>query len=491
MRSKGVKLEQSWLIVFAALAVAVALVSFGTVRARRSAYVARLPAIPVVPGQSAVIRSHLLEADRLAREQPTSADAVGALGLAYHADMFYDEAQRAYDVAETLSGSDWRWAYYRALARGARGDTEALIIGLHRVVTAAPGFSPALWQLGDAEFKAGHYDRAKDAWRRASTLAEPSRQSPPAGWPAHRLSAPISAYARLSLGRLALIEGDADGSRIALEELTAKEPRFGPAFRLLATAYAALGRADDAKRALRVADRTPAYDPNIDPMIEALVYESRSSTFLLQQAATADLTTNGPWRERLIRRALEFDPDNPDALFELASLLRVLRRYDEALPLLERHQQLAPGDFQVLADIGRCLSGLGRFGDAEAMLRRALEGLDDANTRYDLGFVLNRLGRVSESMVEYRRALERNPNHRDALNNLAVDLAGQRRLAEATLYLQRLVTIDPDNVDAHTNLGALLLAQGHRDLAAREFQTAVRLDPDDARARQGLRSVEQ
>jgi tetratricopeptide (TPR) repeat protein len=484
------KAGRSWLIVLAVIASAGALVSLGVVRARRSAEVARLPVVPIVPGQSAAIRGHLLEADRLARQHPTSADAVGALGLAYHADLFYDEAQRAYGVAESLSGSDWRWAYYRALARGARGDAEAMTAGLQRVVAATPELSPAWWQLGEAEFKAGQYGRAKEAWRRASTLPDPNRQPPPAGWPAHRPVAPISAYARMSLARLAIAEGDVEGARLALEELTAKEPQFGPAFRLLGNAYAALGRADDAKRTLRVAGRTSGYDPNVDPMLEALVYESHSSTFLLQQAATADITTNAPWRERLIRRALEFDPDNPDALFELASLLRVLRRYDEALPLLERHKRLAPGDFQVLADIGRCLSGLRRFSDAEAMFRRALEGLDDANTRYDLGFVLNRLGRVSESMVEYRRALERNPNHRDALNNLAVDLAGQGRLADATLHFRRLVTIDPDSADAHTNLGALLLAQGHRDLAAHEFQTAVQLDPDNARARQGLKSVE-
>ena len=147
---------RSWLIVFAAVALAAGLVSYGAVRVRRSVYLARLPVIPVVPGQSTAIRAHLLEADRLAREHPTSANAVGALGLAYHADMFYDEAQRAYGVAERLSG-DWRWSYYRALARGARGDIEGLTIGLNRVMTAMPGFSPAWCQLGDAEFKAGHY----------------------------------------------------------------------------------------------------------------------------------------------------------------------------------------------------------------------------------------------------------------------------------------------------------------------------------------------
>ena len=63
-----------------------------------------------------------------------------------------------------------------------------------------------------------------------------------------------------------------------------------PHFRL-GSVYAALDRAKDAERAVRIADRLPAYDPYVDPMIDALARESRSSTFLLQQASTADLDT--------------------------------------------------------------------------------------------------------------------------------------------------------------------------------------------------------
>src|SRR5262249_46751942 len=174
-----------------------------------------------------------------------------------------------------------------------------------------------------------------------------------------------------------------------LEDITAKNPDFGPAFRLLGTAYADLNRTEDARRATRKADRLAAYDPYFDPMIDALARESRSSTFLLQQAAVADLTTNAPWREYLVRRAIEFDPGNTDALYELASILRTLRRYDEALELLERHRRLVPSDLQALADIGRCLSGLGRLPEAEAVLRRALARHDHANTPYHLALALH------------------------------------------------------------------------------------------------------
>ncbi len=478
-----------WAVLAAIAAALAALATLGVVEVRQARYAARLPALPDLSGQSPAVREHLTEADRAARARPTSPEEVGALGLAYHADMLYAQADASYAVAAELSGSPWRWTYYRALVQDATGNADELAARLREVVDLAPDFSPAWWRLGELEFKAGRYDGAEQAWRRVLALPEPTAPAAGEGKVRRVAAAPMSAHAALGLARLALVRGDASAALERLEKLSASAPRFGPAVRLLAAAYDAAGRREDADRALRLADRLPGYDPYIDPVLDTLVRESRSSTFLLQQASSADLSLNAAWREYLIRRALEFDPDNADALFELASVLRVLRRYDEALALLERHERLAPGDFQVLADIGRCLSGLGRYPEAQSVLRRALAGLDDANTRYDLGFVLERGGRVSEAIAEYRRALERNPNHRDALNNLGVDLARQGDLAQAVRQFERLVAVDPDNPDAHTNLGGVLLARGAREAAGQAFREALRLDSSHARARLGLREA--
>ena len=460
-------------------------------------YAARLPALPELSGEPTALRAHLEAADRAARDRPTSAEAVGALGLAYHADLFLDHADRAYSAAEALGGGGWRWTYYRALAAGTRGDTGALTDGLRRVVDAAPDFGPAWWRLGEAEFKAGRYDGATEAWRRALSPEEPAPAADPAltaeptatgvAEPAPRApGAPLSAYAALGLARIALVQGEANGAVRVLEDATAAAPGFGPAFRLLGDAYATVGRTADAARALRTADRLPQYEAYLDPLAEALVRESRSTTFLLQQAATADLTTNAPWREYLIRRALEFDPDHPVALAELATTFRLLRRYEEALALLERRRRERPDDFGVLADIGRCLSALGRYGEAEEMLRRALEGLDNAPTRYELGLALDGAGRSTEAIAEYRRALDRNPNHPGALNNLGVALASLGRMDEAARHFERLLAIDPENAGAHANLGLALAGTGARAEAARSLREALRLDPDHAGALGGL-----
>lgn len=485
---------RSWPFKVAAIVTAGALITLfsyvGVSKRRHASAAPRLPSLPELSRQTPAVRAHLIEADRAARANPTSADIVGALGLAYHADMFYDEAEETYAIAEELNRSAWIWTYYRALVREARGDSRGLEEGLRRVVAAAPEFSPAWWRLGEAEFKAGRHESAEDAWRRVLTLPEPPRPAAAAGSPARAASAPISAYAALGLARLAMVKGDAHGARELLERITADAPKFGPAFRLLGSAYAALGRTEDAENATRIANRSPGYDPYVDPMLDALVQQSRSSTFLLQQAAAADLSINGAWREYVVRRAIDVDPENMDALYELTSILRAFRRWTEALELLERHQRLAPGNFRVVADIGRCFAGLQRYAEAESALRRALDGQDDADTRYDLGLVLNRRGRIGDAIAEYRRALDRQPNHAGALNNLGVALAQQGRPEEAMRQFERLVAIDPENADAHTNLGALLLAAGARDRAAQEFRAALRLSPNHAVAREGLRQVE-
>jgi tetratricopeptide (TPR) repeat protein len=116
------------------------------------------------------------------------------------------------------------------------------------------------------------------------------------------------------------------------------------------------------------------------------------------------------------------------------------------------YNQRVPGDFQGLAHIGSVLSDLGRVEEAEAYLRRALAGVDDALTHYNLGVVLAAMGRLDEAIVEYGRALERDPLELNARNNLAVALARQGRMARASEEWQRVLTMDPANRSARTNL---------------------------------------
>jgi tetratricopeptide (TPR) repeat protein len=429
------------------------------------------------------VGAHLRERYAAAQNAPESAAAVGPLCLAYHADMFFDHADRCYAHVAALEPEAWRWTYYRALIRAERGGGPDLIPQLQQVVARAPEFGPAWLRLGDAEFKAGRYDAAADAWRRASDFADPE---PPSDRPLHVVETPLRVYARLGLARIALTRGDAEQARGILESLTAIAPAFGAAHRLLGDSYRALGRADEAERAIYRAGKRPPFTPYADPMMDVLVRETRNTTFLLRAASEADLSVNTAWAEYLTRRALEFEPDNPEVVVKLARILRTAGRNEEALPFFRRYQELVPDDYQALAHIGSCLSALGRFEEAESYLRRALAGLDDPTTHYNLGVLLAMTGRLDDAIAQYQRALDRDPQYSDARSNLATALARRGDIARAARELAAVVASDPENALARTNLGLLRLQQGQTAAAVRELEEALRLAPGLPSAVEGL-----
>ncbi len=442
---------------------------------------------PPASGLAPEVLSHLRERYDAARAEPGSPGAVGALCTAYHADMLFALADACYVHAQTVAPSEWRFVYARALLLADRGGGPGLVPLLRQVLDRAPEFGPAWLRLGDAEFKAGRYDAAADAWGRASGLDDPPRDG---GTPEHRVEVPLRAYASLGLARVALVRGDADGARRTLEAVVAAQPSFGPAIRLLAEAYRGTGRAADADRAVARAGRLPEFAPYADPVVDALVRESRNSTFLMRAASDAGLTINAEWSEFLSRRAVRFDPANPEAVSKLARVLRTIGRSQEALELFLRYKALVPGDRQVSAHIGGCLSDLGRYAEAEEQFRTALRaGLDDPVTHYNLGLLLSRTGRGQAAVQEYERALALDPRHSEARSNLAAVLAARGDLPRAGAELERVLSYDPDNALARTNLGLVRMQQGRTADAVREFEAALRIEPQMPQARAALEAI--
>jgi tetratricopeptide (TPR) repeat protein len=471
--------------IFAGVAIVLGIAVIVGVRFFARAGRGELPAPPTA-GLNAAVAAHLRERYSAASQAPGDIAAVGPLCIAYHADMFFDLADRCYVIASDLDSANWRWPYFRTIILTERGGGDALVAMLHDIVKAAPQFGPAWLRLGDAEFKAANYDVAADAWRRAMDLPEPA---PEPGDPMHVVEFPMRAYATLGLARVALVKNDLDRAREMLEQLTMTTPSFGPGFRLLGDAYRALDRTADADRAVYRAGRLLAYSPYADPMMDVLVRESRNSTLLLRLASEATLSVNAPWSEYLTRRAAQFDPDNPEAVLKLARVLRTVDRNEEALALFQKYRQMVPGDVQVLAHIGSCLSAMGRYGEAETYFRDALARLDDPVTHYNMGLLLAVTGRLDGAIAEYERALQRDPSHVDARGNLAIALVRQGKLDRAARELTTLVDQDPDNASAHTNLGLVLLQQGRAEQARAQLQEALRIDPTLAQAAEALRSI--
>jgi tetratricopeptide (TPR) repeat protein len=455
-------------------------------RWRASDAAARVPRPPAAASQSKAVAAHLTAKYDAAHREPTSSAAIGSLCVAYHADMFFDEADRCYALVSEMDSSQWRWRYYRALIQAERGGGEPLVENLRRVVNQASDFGPAWQRLGDALFKAGKYDEARDAWERASTAPSSDTNQPA---PRHVTEVPLSAYANVGLARIALVQGETTKAGEILERVAADSPQFSSALRLLADVYRTLGRQADADRLVYRANRLQPFAPYLDPMVDDLARESRNSTLLLRVSSEANLAVNAEWAEYLTRRALEFDPVNPEAVVKLGRVLRTVGRNAEALEFFQRYQQMVPGDFLGLAHIGSCLSAMGRYAEAEPYLRRAVAGIDDSQTHYNLGLLLSLTDRTADAIAEYEKALARDPMHADARLNMATALARQGRMDQASRELTRLVEQDPDNAVARTNLGVVLIQQGKVEQARVQLEAALRGDPGLEPARQALESI--
>jgi tetratricopeptide (TPR) repeat protein len=440
-----------------------------------------LPPMPELTGRPAVMIKHLREADAAARSRPASADAVGGLGAAYHGDLFYVEAAKAYYRAAELDSKSWRWPYNLALLHIERSEAAEAASALRAVVKINPGFALAWLRLGDAEFKQARFREADEAYVRAEQTPDVSIETGAAEL--KRWSGiPVSVFATVGRARVDVETGQIEEARSRLEQVTASEPRLGWVQRLLGDVYRRLGRSADAERSFNRAAGLDSFTAPRDPIIDALARESRNSVFLLKQLAMADARRDGTWREWLARRAAEVDPENPDVIYELGALLQQSGRSREALTFFMRRLAMVKDDQQTLVQMGKCYSDLNDLDQAESTLRRALTLGDDAVGYYNLGFVMEQGGRESDAEQFYLKALATDPNHISSHNNLAGLLASKGNFAEALKHLNTVVRLNPGSAKGYNNLGALYLQMGQSERAAAYLQQAIDLNPTDANA---------
>lgn len=118
-----------------------------------------------------------------------------------------------------------------------------------------------------------------------------------------------------------------------------------------------------------------------------------------------------PGAERDLRRLLELDPDNADALNALGyTLADNTRRYDEALALIEKALRLKPDDAAILDSMGWVKFHLGELDEAIVLLEAAYTKQAEAEIAAHLGEALWRAGRKDEARRIWLEAKERQPD---------------------------------------------------------------------------------
>jgi tetratricopeptide (TPR) repeat protein len=147
------------------------------------------------------------------------------------------------------------------------------------------------------------------------------------------------------------------------------------------------------------------------------------------------------------QKALELEPDNAEAHYNLGNMLRQKGRVEEALAQYELALQSKP---------------------------------DYGPARYNLGNLLLKGGRVEEALAQYEEVLRQAPDYAEARVNMGIALLQKGRVGEAIEQLQRALQINPEYEAARINLGNAYLKAGQAAAAVGQWRRALQLEPGNA-----------
>lgn len=187
--------------------------------------------------------------------------------------------------------------------------------------------------------------------------------------------------------------------------------------------------------------------------------------------------------ERHYRDALRLRPEYAEAHYNYARLLEDLDRPDEAASHYRDALESRPDYVEALHAHANLLRAGGDLAEAEDRYRRALELRPSPEIHNDLAVLLEDRGRVEEAMEQFRRALEMAPDHPQAHYNFAFLLEREGRSREAEEHYRAAIDAWPDYAEAHNNLAALLHERGELDDAEKHYRRALELRPDDPQVR--------
>lgn len=168
----------------------------------------------------------------------------------------------------------------------------------------------------------------------------------------------------------------------------------------------------------------------------------------------------------------------------LASVLRLLRRFEEAAEIMRTACEQCPGDSGLWAQYGACLSGAGRLDEAAASLRRALAlNPISAGHHIKLSELLARKRDFSGALQAAERAVALSPHDASFVCQKGRIIRQMGLWPEARRWLHKAVELDPSSAAAQFEFGLVLRALGEPVAAAEAFARASRLQPASARYR--------
>ena len=176
----------------------------------------------------------------------------------------------------------------------------------------------------------------------------------------------------------------------------------------------------------------------------------------LARAEEAQLQGRLQEAEKILRKLLAEDPENPRALRMLGTIALEANRFKAARRMLEKAVEIDPGFVMGWNDLANFHMKQDRYDEALEMVEHALE-LDPgmAHSYVMRGNILSKAQRHEESLAAYRQALESSPLNPGALSGLGHVLKTIGRQQESIEAYRRCIRAHPQFGEAYWSLANL------------------------------------
>jgi serine/threonine-protein kinase len=280
----------------------------------------------------------------------------------------------------------------------------------------------------------------------------------------------LRAYQLYVFGRQSLIKFTPEAMLAAIDyfdRAIARDPSFALVHANAAQAYielaeiGAIAPETAFHRAAEYANKAVALDPELG--------EAHSTVAYLKMVREFD------WAgaEAEFKRALELNPNGADSYDLYGRLCSSLGRFDDAIPLIARAQELDPLAHRL--DMATVLLRAGRYGEAVASARSATE-LDPSGDRAQatLGWALFLGGSTDEGIAHLRKAVAHSANTTSWLGQLGEALGLTGRTDEARAVLRQLEERSRASFVSPYTLAYVYTGLGEADRAIDLLEHAVR-----------------
>jgi len=403
------------------------------------------------------------------QERPT-AGAYNTLGVLYAAADRISCAIPAFESALRLDSANWESHYNLALALIRKGDRKRAEGELHSAIQEKPDSAAAHFALGTLLKKdEQQWPAAKEQFKQTLAID------------------PHQAQASIALAEIAMKSGDGTGAISLLETALRLKPSAQEEELLeiaLASTYVGGGDRDKGFEILKSLVRDHPGSANAHFSLGEL-YATQARDEIAQTAVSE------------YEEALRLDPRMEKARLALGTAFNRLKRYSDAVPMLQEYIARLPEDDLGFYQLGLAYEGQNDLNGAARELQHAVSlNRHRPETLYVVARVLSKQGQSSAAISSLDAAAKLEPKRAETHRELALlhDEAGQKELASAERARYAALKSREERITSAGKLNEeanAFLQAGNPEAAVKNYRKAVQLSPTDAKLLQSVACSEQ